>query len=297
MVWLALAFVSYVLSYSTVPVAGQCTVSSCAFAALGSEESLQASLEEHDHRLETMNQNMCSAFEKLEAAVKGTNARGQEKLCQDLKTLYYNMSVNLEKVSEKIPVMVECPAMQEQEEYLNSMNLSLAAMIARTDEHVQAVNENHTYVYQNLRSTLQTVNRIWDERFQVMQEQHQNISLRIDKIDERFEDLRTADDRLLKAAKGHDEILERMHRNQSNGLQTANESLVRVLDEKLDLVNEQLSSRLALMNGSVFGAWKEYDQKLQTINETLSSAIDQINEKLNAILGHVNLRYARHQGK
>lgn len=67
MLWFKLVNVCWVLFRCANPATGQSTVSSCAVSSVaGSDESLQKSLKGHDHRLETVNQNMGSAFEKLD---------------------------------------------------------------------------------------------------------------------------------------------------------------------------------------------------------------------------------------
>lgn len=63
----------YVLTQSTIPVAGQCTVFNCAVSDSGPEESLLKRLEEHDHKMrsafdkkfQTMNETLSSAIDQI----------------------------------------------------------------------------------------------------------------------------------------------------------------------------------------------------------------------------------------
>lgn len=63
---LCFVFVSaYVLSFGTILVVGQCTISNCGVSNSGSEEHLLKRLEEQDQKLQTMNEALSSAINKI----------------------------------------------------------------------------------------------------------------------------------------------------------------------------------------------------------------------------------------
>lgn len=78
-----------VLTQSTIPVAGQCTVSNCAVFDSRSQESLLKRLEEHDHKMrsefykkvQAMNETFSSAidhmYEKLDYLFNQVNEKFQ----------------------------------------------------------------------------------------------------------------------------------------------------------------------------------------------------------------------------
>lgn len=107
-VGLVCVFIYCVLSRIAVPVAGQCMASTCAFSPSGFEECPGGL----DHMLETMNQSIYSALEKLEAAVKRTNEQEQNlfstfqavnrSLDEKLQTMNETFSSAIDKLSEKL---------------------------------------------------------------------------------------------------------------------------------------------------------------------------------------------------
>lgn len=176
MLWFMFVFVYYVLSYSTLLVTGQCTVSSRAVSLLGSEESLLNSLKEHDNRMQKMIENMCSAFERVEATVNRSIARGQEEHFQTSKTQYYNTSVNLERSGEKISSTPECLNTREQKEYLSSMNSNLSSAMRLMKEQLSA----------GLGSMNESVVGAWREHDQKLQTMNEALSSAINSVNEKL---------------------------------------------------------------------------------------------------------------
>lgn len=56
--------------------------------------------------------------------------------------MYYNMSLNLQRLGENIQDDIDCAKTQEQKEYLRSLNISLSSMIVKTAELIQIADEN-----------------------------------------------------------------------------------------------------------------------------------------------------------
>lgn len=314
------------LCYSTLPVDGQRTFSSIKDDP-GSriDEYVLNILMELGQKLTTLQENVSSldkcetveplSIEKTEGkprVIDPSLARELNENYQTLKTTFQNLSEKFDRIDGKFQATNECLRTETQEKNSTISIQRLLSRVEKIEKGTQALNErletSQMELHQSLISTLHNISygRVErDTKFDILLKLVQehtiqldsmsnNLSARLDKIDERVTAAETIHAELVNKLEAMQQKLETDNQNLHFNLKTVNNTLLGILNETATC--ERLSTRLQSVNEI---AGREMEGKLQKMQENVSYAFDKVNDKLNAVLYQANesQQNSKSQGK